>query len=348
VQARAGIDNGVGSIEYAYVDNSGRLVHGHQEDPNVANSVRWEVLSGDEQFTGQPALATQADGRLSLAGQRSDTDVWTRTQVERPGIGWQPWVGAGASLVAPPTVGRLPDGALVQFGVDADGRLWRLAQSAPNAAFGSWASLGDVDLAGPPALVTGRDGLRLFARTAAGAVRTATYYPWGELSEWTDLGGAGVTGVPALVALPGFRVRVFARTADGTVLTKGQDASGGFPAAWTPLPGLAAAGSPSAVLSPVNSRITVLARGADRVVYYSEETGQATGVFGPWKAGTTARPAETDPTAFTFTTSAGPSWGFVVRSPDGQHTLWVWNPDAGAARLAATPFTARRLPAGPR
>lgn len=348
VQVPPDIDNGVGAIEYAYVDNAGRLVQGHQENPDVASSVRWEVISDNEQFTGQPALAAQADGRLDVTGQRAEADVWTRTQVPRPGTGWLPWMGVGASLVAAPTAGRLPDGTLVLFGADADGRLWRLAQSGPNAAFGSWASLGDVDLAGAPTIAAGRDGLQLIARTTAGTVRMATYYPWGQLSEWTDLGGTAVTGTPAVVGLPGFKLRIFVRMADGTVETKGQDSSGAFPAAWTPLPGLAATGSPSAVLSPVNSRITVLARGADEIVYYSDETGQATGAFGAWKAGTVDRPTATDPTAFTFTTSRGPIWGFVTRSADNQHTLWVVNPDAVSARTVSAAFSARPLPAAPR
>ncbi|HEY4025220.1 MAG TPA: hypothetical protein VGO86_02225, partial [Candidatus Dormibacteraeota bacterium] len=194
----------VGTLEYAYTDNIGRLVHGHQGSLDDFSSLQWTVISGSDAFSGQPALAEQADGRLQVADQNVDADVWVNTEATKSPLAWNPsFVNLGGSMSSPPALARSGDGSLVAFAVDADGRLWYVQQGGANGAYGSWHSLGAAGLAGAPtAVVVANGGIQVFARDTTGALRTALF-SGGTLSAWTSLGGTGLTGTPAVVVNPG-------------------------------------------------------------------------------------------------------------------------------------------------
>jgi hypothetical protein len=308
-----------GALEYAYADNLGQLFEGRQADPSVF-SAQWTQLSGNEAFTGQPALGLHQDGRVQVAAHNTDRDVWTRSRTSATGPDWDPWTDQGGSMSSSVTAGRLPTTAtLVVFGVDVDGQLWHLPQNGANGPYTSWRNLGDADLAGPPTLATLSDGLQLVALDTSGAVKTATYRA-GALSAWTGLGGSGFTGTPAVVALPGGRLRVVVRGGDGTIVTKQQDATGAWPSTWDPVAGLVAAGSPTAVLSPSSGRIELVARAGDGHLFSTGETQQASGVWRAWVQITdqfgTPAVAATDPSALTYSDDQGPTWGFAARDSD--------------------------------
>ncbi|MFY1672499.1 hypothetical protein ACN27G_21435 [Plantactinospora sp. WMMB334] len=313
----------LGTPEFAYVDNIGRLFHGRMPDPDSLHNVQWTALSDGQAFTGPPALAQQPDGRIQVVAQHTDSNVWSRNQSE-PGLsGWAAWSHLGGSMAGPPTVQRLPDGTLVQFAVDVDGRLWHLPQDAANGAYTSWRSLGASGLVGTPAVAVLENALQLFVPDAAGALRTATYYPGGTLSAWTDLGGAGLTGTPAVVVYPGFRMRVVVRSADGTLVSKAQDGSGTFAATWAPVGDLVAAGSPAALLHPGNGRTEVIARRADGTMHAIRETAQGSGEWGSWiQAAQGGFTATTDPTVLSYLNSGGPTYIFVARDADNVFRVW--------------------------
>lgn len=108
-----------------------------------------------------------------------------------------------------------------------DGDTWHLPQDGVQSPYLGWRLVGGTGLVGRPTVVTIRDGLQLFAADGVGALRTAVYRG-GALSDWTSLGGSGLTGAPAVVVYPGFRLRVFARTTDGAIVTRVQDGTGAF------------------------------------------------------------------------------------------------------------------------
>ncbi|HEY0699439.1 MAG TPA: RICIN domain-containing protein, partial [Micromonospora sp.] len=118
----------VGGLAYAYVDNIGRLLYGHQPDPANFGGVQWTVLSGLEAFSGQPGLAEQADGRMQILAHNTDGDAWVRTQVSQTSTSWYNWQDVAGSSPRHPAVGRMPDGKRVNFVVAADGRLWAQPQ----------------------------------------------------------------------------------------------------------------------------------------------------------------------------------------------------------------------------
>ena len=341
----------VGTIEYAYTDNIGRLVYGHQTDPENFLSVQFTVISGLEAFTGRPALAEQADGLLQVVGHNTSGDVWVDTQATKDPAVMGPWVNVGGPMASHSAIARQGDGTLVIFGLDGSGRLWALPQDGVNGPYPTWTRLGDTVLAGTPVAAVTATGIQLFAVDVGGVLQTAVY-SGGLLSGWTSLGGQAITGTPSVVVLPGSRLRVFAHALDGSVVTQAQDTSHVFPGIWDTVGTFASAGAPSALLDPATGRIEVVARGSDGAIYNSGETIQGSGVWRDWTPVTQFGDlAATDPTAFPFTNGSATLWAFAFRRSD--NTVRVYTAGSFGAAFADASFstgpgfTARSMPAPP-
>ena len=159
----------------------------------------------------------------------------------------------------------------------------------------------------------------------------------------------------AAIVYPGYRVRVFVRSGDGTVQTKLQDVGGAWAADWEPVGSFAAAGAPAAILDPVLGRVTVVARGTDNEVYRAFETAQGSGAWNEWLPVSTdfLDPAASDPTVTPITTSAGQTWVIVFRNANDAVRVYerrsVTGQQARAAKTAkaASEFVGHTLPAPP-
>lgn len=348
-------------VEYAYVDAIGRLRVGHQPSPDAYGSIEWKVISDGEEFTGRPALAEQADGRMQVAGHTTGGDIWLRShQAKVTSPVWGPWNRAGGWVNSGPTVGRLPDGRLVTFAVDADRRLWARQQLSPNGAYDTWRTIGTTQLVEAPTVVRNRTGLQLFARNAAGALLTVTYLGVPALPAWTEV-GTGTNGAPAVVALPGFRMQVFARAADGSIVMKSEDAAGGWPAEWQSTGTFVAAGAPAAILDPALGRTAVVARGTDNEIYRVWEAAPGSGTWGEWSRvimpedPTFSDPAATDPTVVPITNASGETWYIVFRNANDTTVIYERTlptrsaavADDRATTTASPDFAAKYLPAAP-
>ena len=346
----------LGALEYAYTDNLGRLRHGHQPDPTRYDLVEWSTASGNQAYSGRPGLAQRADGRIQVVAHNTDSDVWLFSQTAAGAATWDTGVDVGGSTIGRPALARLESGELVAFAFDAAGGLWRNSLANAQAPFMGWRYVGGSGLVGTPAVALTATGFRLFALDAAGALHTATY-AGGALSDWSSLGGTGLNGQPAVVLYPGYRLRVFARAADGTIVTKMQDPTGVFEADWQPVGTFATAGSPAAILDPALGRVAVVARGADNEVYRVFETGQLTGAWGTWDR---INPDVSDPTATDVTLApftgggSGESWIIVFRNQNDATRVYERQlPSAGVtAAKAATAsdvptFTGHSLPTPP-
>jgi len=338
----------VGTLEYAYTDNIGRLLHGHQGDLDDFTSLQWTVISGSDAFSGQPALAEQADGRLQVSAQNVDADVWVDTEATKSPPAWSPsFTSLGGSMSSPPALVRAGDGTLVAFAVDADGRLWYIQQGGANGAYGSWHSLGAAGLAGAPAAVAVSNGIQVFARDSGGALRTALF-SGGTLSAWTSLGGSGLTGTPAVVINPGWILRVLVRAGDGSIQTKKQDSAGAWPQSWDVVGTFTAEGSPAALLSPVTGKTEVVARATDGTLWSTGETAPGSATWRDWVNVSIVNPstglpevAATDPTSFAVS-GATYSWAFVFIRDDGARRVYTVSESltAGPATGAAAPAVA--------
>jgi hypothetical protein len=328
-----------GAIEYAYVDNTGQVVRGRQTDLHDFSNVQWTTLSGNDSFTGRPSYAESGSGFL-LVVQHTDTGI--RSISTQGGVIWQPWVKLGGSSVTSPVVAKQPDGSLVEFIVDSDSRVWRLE---PNATEPSWTSLGDAHVAGPPTVAQIADGLQLFALTISGSLQTAIYRA-GALSTWTNLGGTGLAGSPTVVVTAGWRSRVIVRGADGTLMTKLQNADGTFPTAWYQIGDFVSAGPAAAVVSPITNKIEVVARGMDNEMYVSDETAPGSGAWETWDLfrnrttppTTTPDRAVSDPTITTFADTSDTGYVVTFRNVSNQLRTFPTYPASGSqAKAAALP-----------
>lgn len=322
-----------GTIEYAYVDNGGNVRWGHQSDLDSFGSVQWAVISGGERFSGPPAITQLGDGRIQISAQFRDGNIWADTQTTAGGSAWNPWTNLGGSMASAPVVGKLANGTIVQFAVDVDGKLWSYAQTG---SVPYWRDLGDQNLTATASVVRVKDGLRVFALTDQGAVRTIEYYDDGSVSTWADLGGTGLAGTPAVVARPGYQLQVFARSSAGTIVSKLQDINGAWPADWqttgtinpdgvVPIPSFV--GAPAAVIALDTSRASVIVRGTDNQFYQVSETATGTNVWGNWtKTVVGDDPVSTDPTILSYQNVNGPSMVIVCRDANGAPRYYTPQP----------------------
>ncbi|HEX5496035.1 MAG TPA: hypothetical protein VFX70_15810 [Mycobacteriales bacterium] len=341
----------LGTVEYAYTDNIGRLVHGHQDDPDNALSVQWTVISGLDAFTGRPALAEQSNGELQVIGHNIEGPDWVNTETSKEPPVWGTWTTPTYPMGSPPVLARQSDGSNVAFAIDAAGELWVLPQNGPNGGYTSWVSLGIGDLAGAPVAVTTANGVQVFVRDTTGDIKTMLYSPDRLVSGCTSLNGAGLTGTPSVVVYPGSVLRVFARAADGSIVTQMQDGTGAFPGVWETVGTFTAAGAPAALLDPLTGKTEVVARGVDGAIWNTGETVQGSGVWRDWaQASQLGDNSATDPTVFDLTNSNGTGWAFVFRNSDNVVRVYEARSSFGALALTAgqhPSFDATTLPAPP-
>jgi hypothetical protein len=354
VQASPVATGGLGTLEYAYSDNIGQLRHGRQSDPGNFSTVQWTVISGLEAYSGTPSLAEQADGRLQLAAHNTSSNIWVNTQATKDPPAWGTWQNTGGLMASHTTIARQTDGTLAVFAIDGNGVLWILQQPAPNAPHTAWLSTGVTGLTGTPAAVTLSTGIRVFARDTSGDVKTAL---WSNrtLSGCASLNGSGLTGTPAVVVLPGSRIWVFARAADGSIQAQENTTGGTFPGTWNAVGTFTATGSPSALLSPASGRVELVARAGDGVIYSTGETAQGSGQWRDWVRAIPEQDptvSATDPTAFTYGNANGPTWSYVIRTSDQLTRIYTTETggQAAAARSDDRPpaFAGHPLPAPPK
>ncbi|WP_326551568.1 hypothetical protein [Micromonospora sp. NBC_01813] len=343
----------LGSVEYAYVDNLGSVRLGRQTSVDDYNSVQWTTVSGLEAFVGPVSLGQASDGRVQAVAQHTDSNIWSISQTEPNQPGWAAWAQLGGSMAAPPTVAKVADGTLVNFGVDADGRLWHYRQTGTSPA---WRSLGLADLTGSVTVVPAQNGLRLLASAVDGSVKTAVYGNDGTLSGWTTAGGSVTPGTIAAVVIPGYRTRLVVRATDGTVVEKLQELNGSWPANWSPVGSFTSPGAPAVILDPALGRTVVVARGADNEIYRVFETGPGTNAWGDWAMVSDwgSDPAATDPTVAPVTNSSGQTFVIVFRNLnqatrvyERQNVSGVGRGQDGESAASQVSFEANTLPAPP-
>lgn len=339
-----------GSLEFAYTDNIGRLVHGRMPDPSDVNNVSWTTVSGSEAFTGRPALGEHADGRVSLTGHNISSSVWQRNQVAKSSADWGAWTNQAGAMKYHPITAKTPSGLLTQFAADASGKPWYRILTAANGEFRGWMPLAGTGFADSFTAVTVRNGIQLFGRNASGVLSTALFADDGTLSAWTPIGAQAIGGTPSVIVYPGFRLRIFAKDGNGKIVTTSQSTEGGPYGTWSQVGDLTAAGSPSAVISPSTGLTEVVARGTDGFIHDIGETTQGSGTWRPWRSGSHA--TATDPTTVTYTNSTGPTWAYVFRTADNQTWIYATSSMTTGARKAAGAgeapvFEGRRL-AGPK
>jgi hypothetical protein len=315
------MQSSAGSLEFAYSDNIGRLVHGRMTDPSDINGVQWTTVSGNEAFAGTPSLSEHTDGRVVVTGHNVTGSTWQRNQAAKSSADWGNWIDLAGAMDRHAVTAKTPGGLMVQIAADAAGKPWYRIQQRPNVDFMGWMPLSGTGFQGPFTAVTVRDGIQLFGTAANGTLSTALLEEDGTQSAWTSLGAQAVAGTPSVVLYPGYRLRVFATDDLGEIVTTAQSSEGGAFDAWTPVGGLTADGSPSAVISPLTGLTEITVRGTDGYIHNTGEVTQGSGTWRAWQQASYEASA-TEPTAFTYTNAAGPTWAYSFRTADNQTRVY--------------------------
>jgi hypothetical protein len=119
---------------------------------------------------------------------------------------------------------------------------------------------------------------------------------------------------------------------------------------WDTIAGITAQGSPSAVISPLTGLTEIVVRGTDGTVYNTGETTQGSGVWRAWQQ-VSFEASATEPTAFTYTNTTGPTWAYTFRTTDNQTRIYqvqqTSSLSAMRAEADAPDFQGSELPAPP-
>lgn len=220
-----------GGLEVFARGPGGILQHNWQTDGANDKWAGWESRPGVS-FVGNPAVASNADGRLevfvAVATSRSEYTLWHIRQVYQffppiPGFyRWSEWENLGGHLLGAPVVGRNKDGRLEVFGRAPGNVLAHIWQTSANSTqWSGWSDLGGGGLEGDPSVGTNADGrLEVFTRASDKAVwhiwqtstvniLTLTVTVW---STWEQLGSRVVAGEPVVARDLDGRLEVFIRS----------------------------------------------------------------------------------------------------------------------------------------
>jgi hypothetical protein len=328
LQAKIQSGQAATGVVYSYVDNLGKVMVAYQADPDIY-SAQYQTISGNEAFAGPPALSHGAGGTVQVSMQYGDGgDVWTSTQTALNAPTWTPMQDLGGSLAHGPAAANLADGTTVVFAVDVDGKLWAFVRSG---TVPYWRNLGDQDLVGTPTTTQARDGVQVFVRAASGAVKSLVFRNDLTVSPWLDLGGDG-SGTVAAVTYPGYRLAVFARSADGTIATMKQDTVGVFPSAWTPVGTGVSAGAPAAIIDPNNGRTWVVHRKADGDFSIWAETTAGSATYAEFQWNGLGVASVIDPTVAQISTPNRQYWVIAYRTINGSPRVVTALPEQFAER----------------
>ncbi|HEX6523884.1 MAG TPA: protein kinase [Streptosporangiaceae bacterium] len=218
-----------GSTELVARDQSGALMQDH-----LANGAwsGWIPLPGGLEFTGVPAVATGAQGRLVVFARTVGGNLVALWQ-QAPGS--RLWNGPSrlspTAITSDPTAVTWPDGHIQVFARLGDGTLGTATQrnAAKFADWSAWDRLGGR-LGSAPVVALNSDGNpEVFA---VGSDHTLVHDYWLN-GAWAGVsalpGGKAFTGVPAVGRDQDGRLELFARTLSGAIQNVWQNSAGSGP-----------------------------------------------------------------------------------------------------------------------
>ena len=351
---------GTAPVSYSWIDSTNELTTVTDYNPDViqpdpsAPAPSGTVTVGYG-YTGRPVAALLGDSRIQVVGHEAAAgDVQYYDETDHGTGTYGDIFDLSAAMASQPTVGAYASARLA-FYANINGALWFAPQGPGDfySPIGLWRSLGGTGLTGVPASVlTAAGTARIFSANSAGQIQTAVL-SGSTLGDWSNLGGTGL-GDPNVLALPGNLALVSAKAGDGTIVYKKQNADGTFPADWTTIAGVTAAGNPSAVIGSADGRIDIAVRGTDSLIYVAQETAPSSGQFGGWTliSDPTTDPrtvAQSDPTAFAYNVPSGQSFAVVFQNTntdaDGPFGIY-FNPGWTATPPAATVSRAAKARTG--
>ena len=225
----AAASNSDGSTELVARAQAGALMQDH-----LANGAwsGWIPLPGGLDFTGVPAIATGAQGRLVVFARTVGGNLVALWQQSPGSRSWNGPKQLGTTAVtSDPTAVTWSDGHIQVFARLGDGALGAASQlnAASFADWSAWQPLGG-HLGSAPVAALNQDGSpEVFA---VGSDHTLVHDYWLN-GAWAGVsalpGGKTFTGVPAVGRDEDGRLELFARTSSGTIENMWQNSAGSGP-----------------------------------------------------------------------------------------------------------------------
>jgi hypothetical protein len=338
-------------ISLAYSDNVGFLRYGYIADSSTnvsSGNVVWTNVQDSYASAGRPALYQQpGTNKVSLLAHTTTGDIVSREETAVDTGTLTPWFDENGAQAGDPTAYTTSDSRAGMLAADSSGTVWMKDQSGLNTPrdFYAWRKLPLTGLPAGAALTATNAGsgkVLVSAVNAAGHVVASTVNVTAlTTTAWTDLGVPdgvdAATGRVAAAAYPGGSVRLAVSDALGQVWTTRQDSTTfAWAPSWTRVaPTQTVKGSPSMVLSPASGLVEIVARDVDDSPMFAQEDQQGSGTFAQFKQVDESGflKFDTDPTAFTYTTSGGQAWAFV--GYDANRAVTLTTAGTGSPNLMA-------------
>jgi hypothetical protein len=248
---------------------------------------QWASLGNPFGTTQEPVrfnVARNADGHLELFALGNDGALWHSWQLE-PGGEWSLW----ASLAHPPNIqlGLGPvvatnaDGRLEVFSLEGEGDLWHIWQSAYEAGWSQWTSLGNP-FAGTRreqfnfnVIRDADDRLELFTSGKDTVQHIWQVAPNSTWSSWASLPHPPelqLVGKPVVGTNTDGRLEVFSCDPQSAYWHTSKKASGGSWSPWTRFDtpeGVSIQGSELATGQEADGRLVVFFRDSNGVLWYT-------------------------------------------------------------------------------
>jgi hypothetical protein len=131
------------------------------------------------------------------------------------------------------------------------------------------------------------------------------------------------------------------------IVTQQPNLDGSYPGTWVAVGTFTVAGSPTAIVDPISTRIAVVARGTDNEIYRVFETAEGSEVWGEWARinPDVSDPAASDPTVARYRGTNGDSWLIAFRTTND--VVRVYERSVGPNGLSGertSEFNARWMP----
>ncbi|MBM7784533.1 hypothetical protein [Tenggerimyces flavus] len=186
----------------------------------------WWTARGPEDPVDLPGLAVTSQAVNSLDVFATTTDNLVKTRPYRNGV-WGCWttLPSNAKVKGDPAAISLQPGRIDLLAQGIDNRLKKIVWTSGNGWY-PWADLGTYAITSSPAATSrGPNGIDVFAKNTANKI---VYRHFDTVAGWTtawsnigeNAGSITASSAPAAVASPdGTRMNVFARAADGSLLS---------------------------------------------------------------------------------------------------------------------------------
>ncbi|HZQ47400.1 MAG TPA: hypothetical protein VFC07_10340, partial [Verrucomicrobiae bacterium] len=281
-----------GRLEVFAVGHSGFLYHNYQTSPGGSWSG-WVAMGTSGNVwaqNGLPAVGVNADGRLEVFITGTDgtiNHIYQKTAGSSATTNWSSFatlISSHVSQTAKLTVGKWSNGVMDLFVIGTDGALYHVNQTAPNAGWGSWNSLGgtwsqDADIAIGNDL-NGEEDVFVIGNTGNLYNNWQTAVNGASWHGWNDIGGTlNETARTALGRNSDGRLEFFTLGTDGVSYHNWETSANGQTAwnGWASLGGNWEADAKTVVASDQNGALEVFLIGKTGNLYHNYQSGSWTG-----------------------------------------------------------------------